>query len=171
MWEPLQNLQFDDSLIAYQRPNPKPLPELKPELEEEEEEEEVDEFFEWAEEQRHERRLELGQKCMEEYHKRKARERSKLAIPKRPMRYSEDARERMDQRKYNRAVEREFTLTPRQAQILTAYSKGLRLKFIAMKYKICVSMVAAHLVNARYRLFAKTNTEAARIALKKGLIK
>ena len=61
MWEPLQNgLQFDDALIAYKRPDPKPLP--KPELEEEEEEEEEDEFFEWAEEQRHERRVELGQK-------------------------------------------------------------------------------------------------------------
>ena len=124
MWEPLQNLVFDDSLIAYQRPDPKPLPEL----EEEEEEEEVDEFFEWAEEQRHERRVELGRKVMEENNKRKARERSKLEIPKRSMRYSEDARERMDQAKYNRAVDREFTLTPRQAQILTAYSKGLRLK-------------------------------------------
>ena len=108
---------------------------------------------------------------MEEYHKRKARERSKLEIPKRPMRFSEDAVERMDQRKYNRAVEREFTLTPRQAQILTAYSKGLRLKFIAMKYKICVSMAAAHLQNARYRLFAKNNMHAVRIALQKGLIK
>ena len=167
MWEPLQNLVFDDALIAYKRPDPKPLP--KPELEEEEEE--VDEFFEWAEEQRHERRLELGRKVMEEYHKRKARERSKLEIPKRSMRFSEDARERMDQAKYNRAVEREFTLTPRQAQILTAYSKGLRLKFIAMKYKICVSMVAAHLVNIRYRLFAKNNMHAVRIALQKDLIK
>ena len=169
MWEPLDGLVFDDALIAYKRPDPKPLPKPKPELEEEEEE--VDEFFEWAEEQRHERRLELGRKVMEEYHKRKARERSKLEIPKRPMRYSEDARERMDQAKYNRAVEREFTLTPRQAQILTAYSKGLRLKFIAMKYKICVSMVAAHLVNARYRLFAKNNMHAVRIALQKDLIK
>ena len=169
MWEPLQNLVFDDALIEYKGPKSKPLP--KPELEEEEEEEEVDEFFEWAEEQRHERRLELGRKVMEEYHKRKARERSKLEIPKRPMRYSEDARERMDQAKYNRAVEREFTLTPRQAQILTAYSKGLRLKFIAMKYKICVGMVAAHLVNIRYRLFAKNNMHAVRIALQKDLIK
>ena len=166
MWEPLQNLVFDDALIAYKRPDPKPLPKPKPELEEEE----VDEFFEWAEEQRHERRLELGRKVMEEYHKRKARERSKLEIPKRPMRFSEDARERMDQAKYNRAVEREFTLTPRQAEILTAYSKGLRLKFIAMKYKICVSRVAAHLQNARYRLFAKNNMHAVRIALQRNLI-
>ena len=167
MWEPLDGLVFDDSLIEYKGPKSKLLPKPKPELEEEPE----DEFFEWAEEQRHERRLELGQKRMEEYHKRKARERSKLEIPKKSMRFSEDARERMDQRKYNRAVEREFTLTPRQAQILTAYSKGLRLKFIAMKYKICVSMVAAHLVNIRYRLFAKTNMHAVRIALQKDLIK
>ena len=77
----------------------------------------------------------------------------------------------MDQRKYNRAIEREYTLTPRQAEILTAYSKGLRLKFIAMKYRITEGMVAAHLQHARFRLFAKNNMHAVRIALQKGLIK
>ena len=67
MWEPLEGLVFDDSL-AYVKPKPQSLPEPKPEPKPEPVEEE-NEFFEWAEEQRHERRVELATKQMEEYHK------------------------------------------------------------------------------------------------------
>ena len=86
-------------------------------------------------------------------------------------RHSQDALERMDQRFYDKAREREGTLTPRQTQILTAYSNGFTTGCIALKYGIGRNSVVTYLKYARNRLDALSNPHAVKIAVQKGLIK
>ena len=86
-------------------------------------------------------------------------------------RHSEDSLERMDQRFYDNAREREGKLTPRQTQILTAYANGLTTGCIALKYGINRGSVVTYLSYARTRLDALSNPHAVKLAVQRGLIK
>ena len=178
MWH-ITNLLEDAAKedLAFHRPKPQAIPKTptpKPE-EEEKEKEELDPLLEEIEQQRHEHRVELGIHGIGLYHKRIARQKKRKHKPRgkgirRTFTYSDEARERMDQRSYERALQRQGTLTPRQREILTDYARGLMFQTIAMKNRITIARVGTLLQHARERLDARNNAHAVAIALRKGLI-
>ena len=122
-------------------------------------------FLQWSIESK-ERRAEV----LEE-NRKNVKRKSKPPRVRKQAPYSEDALERMDQRRWEKQRAMEGTLAPRQAEMLTDYSKGLKLYQIAMKYRVTMGTVVNQLQNIRNRLDTINNVHSVRVALQKGLIK
>ena len=99
------------------------------------------------------------------------KEKPKKPKPKPKRKISEDARARMDQRLWNRQIERENSLTDRQRSILFDVSSGLPLVVIAARHNTRRESIVRSLRHIRERLDALNNVHAVAIALRKGLIK
>ena len=90
--------------------------------------------------------------------------------PKRDYHFSEDARERMDQRRYQNQIEAENTLSEKQHAVLTNYSNGLPLMLIAARLGLTRCAVVRRLRRIRERLETLNNAHSVAVALRKGLI-
>ena len=154
--------------LAFHRPKPQAVPYKPTPRPEEKEPDLIDELNHAWREETAEIKAEYAQKTRAR-NKKLNKQRTKVPKPKK-FEYSEEAQARMDQRRYNAEIERQGTLTPRQKEILTDYSNGLRFDLVAAKNKITVGAVGDHLVRIRLRLCAYTNAHAVKIAVQKGLI-
>lgn len=171
MWDITNELEdAAKEKLEFHRPKPQVIPyKPTPRPEEEQEEDLISEINrEWREEAA-ERRADFARKTRER-NKKMNKQRTKVPKPRKQKPYSEDALARMDQRRYNAEIKRQGTLTPRQKEILTDYSNGLRFDLVAAKNKITVGAVGDHLVRIRLRLCAYTNAHAVKRALQLGLI-
>ena len=95
-----------------------------------------------------------------------------LRKPQKPTKYvwGEDARERLDLKCYNRQIEREGTLSPRQTEVVQDLANGFLLRSIAEKDHVSYGAIVWHLREARTRLDALSNFHLIKLAVKKGLI-
>ena len=156
MYEALQGVQYQDPLVKLKRREPKQEKlALKKGL--------SDETLLALMEETKERQANIAEQNRPQHKPKQPKERV--------YQHSEDSLERMDQRFYDNAREREGSLTPRQTQILTDYSNGFTTGCIALKYGINRGSVVAYLSYARTRLEALSNPHAVKIAVQKGLIK
>ena len=163
MYDAVAALQIKEP-IEFRRGNMvKPLVRVFDPEEEEEEEKPEDEWLIREKEESQDRVAE----CAE--HMRKSIKRPK-AKPRGTRNFSDEARERMDQRFYERQRALEGTLTGRQKEIVTDYANGFLYRSMARKYGICLETVRNTLYKARKRMDARNNVHLVKLCVQKGLI-
>ncbi|MYC28156.1 MAG: hypothetical protein F4X63_09230 [Nitrospira sp. SB0662_bin_26] len=164
MWE--AKISVREELIYSKGNTLKPEDERKPKEEKHVTEDRMQDVIEGMIADRKERKARLA----ESIRQRRKRQHKRKNPKARQYEFSEDALARMDQRRYNKQIEREGTITPKQAAYLTDYSNGLSLTIIAMKNRVSMGAVVNQLSRIRERLDAFNNVHAVKIALQKGLI-
>lgn len=159
MHDPVSALQIKDEELAYQKGNT--ITVFDPDKEKEQEQE--NEFLIREKEESQERIADLAEDMRKHIKRPKAK-------PRGTRNFSDEARERMDQRFYERQRALEGTLTGRQKEIVTDYANGFLYRSMARKYGICIETVRNTLYKARKRMDARNNVHLVKLCVQKGLI-